>query len=155
MKTMKKNLIIITILVFSSSQTFYAQTTHVITLHVDTNELNAGNESAAFSFSVSEGTDVENIDNPETFTIFVNEEDTVIWEGTSLSGAAVNIESITYSKGTQIFGKQKHNGKMKNGKRKVEAKVKKDKKNAEYKYDVEFMIGKFSFKIDPKIIVKP
>lgn len=155
MKTTNKLLILIAILLFSVSSTFYGQSTHVITLHVDTDQLNAGNESAAFSFSVSEGTNVENIDNPETFTIFVNEEDTVIWEGTSLSGATVNIESITYSKGTQIFGKQKHNGKMKNGKKKVEAKVKKDKKNAEYKYDIEFMIGKFSFNIDPVIKVKP
>ena len=105
MKTTNKLLILIAILLFSVSSTFYGQSTHVITLHVDTDQLNAGNESAAFSFSVSEGTNVENIDNPETFTIFVNEEDTVIWEGTSLSGAAVHIESITYSKGTQIFGK--------------------------------------------------
>ena len=154
MKTPKTFLILVTILLFSLSSTFYGQTTHVITLHVDTNELNAGNESAAFSFSVSEGTNVENIENPEMFTIFVNEEDTVIWEGTSTSGAAVKIESITYSKGTEIFGKQKHNGKIKNGKKKVEAKVKKDKKNAEYKYEIEFTIGRFPFKIDPVIKVK-
>jgi len=153
MKTNNGLFIVIAILLFSLSSTFYGQTTHVITLHVDTNELNAGNQSAAFSFSVGEGTNVENIDNPETFTIFVNEADIVIWEGTSLSGATVNIESITYAEGTEIFGKRKHYGKVKNGKKKVEAKVKKDKKNAEYKYVIEFMIGRFSFNIDPKIKV--
>ena len=155
MKTTNKLLILIAILLFSVSNTFYGQSTHVITLHVDTDQLNAGNESEAFSFSVSEGTSVENIDNPKTFTIFVNEEDTVIWEGTSLSGASVNIESITYSTGTEIFGKKKNNGKNKNGKKKVEAKVKRGKKNAEYKYDIEFTLGSFTFNIDPVIKVKP
>ena len=153
MKTTNKLLTLIAILLFSVSNT-YGQSTHVITLHVDTDQLNAGNESEAFSFSVSEGTNVENIDNPKTFTIFVNEEDTVIWEGTSLSGATVNIESITYSEGTEIFGKQKQNGKVINGKKKVDANVKRGKKNAEYKYDIEFMIGRFTFNIDPIIKVK-
>ena len=155
MKTAKTFLILITFLLFSFSSTVYGQTVHVITLHVDTNILNAGGDtSKAFSFSAGPGTEVENIDNPEMFAIFVNEEDTVIWEGTSTSGAAVNIESITYSEGTEIFGKQKHNGKIKNGKKKVEAKVKINKKNAEYKYIIDFMIGRFPFKIDPKVIVK-
>jgi len=155
MKTSKTFLIFIAILLFSFSSTCYGQTIHVITLHVDTDILNAGGDtSKAFSFSAGPDTVVENIETPEMFTIFVNEEDTVIWEGTSISGAAVHIESITYSKGTEIFGKQKHNGKIKNGKKKVEAKVKKDKKNAEYKYIIDFMIGKFPFKIDPIIRVK-
>lgn len=155
MKTPKTLLILIAILLFSLSRTSYGQTIHVITLHVDTDILNAGGDtSKAFSFSAGPDTEVENIDNPELFTIFVNEEDTVIWEGTSTSGAAVHIESIIYSEGTEIFGKQKHNGKIKNGKKKVEAKVKKNKKNAEYKYLIEFSIGRFPFKIDPVIKVK-
>ena len=71
MKTRKQLfiLIVLTLLTFSSAS--FAQALHVITLNVDTNELNNNNKDTAFSFSVSEGTQVENIDEPEKFTILV------------------------------------------------------------------------------------
>ena len=89
-----KQLILMAIALLTFCGSSFAQTTHVVTLHVDTDELNNGNNKKAFSFSASQGTVVENIDNPETFTILVNEDDEIEWEGLSTSEAEVSINDI-------------------------------------------------------------
>jgi len=159
MKTRKQLfiLIVLTLLTFSSAS--FAQGSHVVTLNVDTNELNNNNKDAAFSFSVSAGTQVENIDDPEAFTIIVSENDDIEWVGSSSSGAAVSIDEIeivedeTKPNREKIFKKNKTSGKKDNGKKKVKAKVKDKSKGNTYKYIIRFSIGAFPFEIDPKIKV--
>ena len=56
-------LIVSTLLTISSAS--FAQGPHVVTLNVDTNELNNDNTDEAFSFKVEVGTKAENIDDPE------------------------------------------------------------------------------------------
>ncbi len=159
MKTRKQLfiLIVLTLLTFSSAS--FAQGPHVVTLNVDTNELNNNNKDAAFSFSASEGTQVENIDVPEKFTILVQANDDIEWVGSSSSGAAVHIDEIeivedeTKPNREKIFKKNKTSGKLNNGKKKVKAKVKDKSKGNTYKYIIRFSIGAFSYEIDPDIKV--
>jgi hypothetical protein len=159
MKTRKQLfiLIVLTLLTFSSAS--FAQGLHVITLNVDTNELNNNNKDAAFSFSVSEGTQVENIDEPEKFTILVQANDDIEWVGSSSSQAAVSIDEIeivedeTKPDRKKIFRKNKTLGKINNGKKKVKAKVKDKAKGNTYKYIIRFSIGASSFEIDPGLKV--
>jgi len=159
MKTRKQLfiLIVFTLLTFSSAS--FAQGPHVITLNVDTNELNNNNKDAAFSFSVSEGTQVENIDDPLKFTILVQANDDIEWVGSSSSGAAVSIDEIeivedeTKPNREKIFKKNKTSGKINNGKKKVKAKVKDKSKGNTYKYIIRFSIGASPFEVDPGIKV--
>ncbi len=159
MKTSKQLfiLIVITLLTFSSAS--FAQGPHVVTLNVDTNELNKGNKDAAFSFTVSEGTAFENIDDDENFTITVKANDEIEWVGTSSSRAAVSIDEIeivadeTKPNREKVFRKDKTPGKINKGKKKVKAKVKDKSKGNTYKYIIRFSIGASSFEIDPRIKV--
>ncbi len=159
MKTRKQLfiLIVLTLLTFSSAS--FAQKSHVVTLNVDTNELNNNNKDAAFSFSASAGTQVENIDDPEAFTIIVSENDEIEWVGSSSSGAAVSIDEIEIVADDdnpdreKIFKKNKTPGKEDNGKKKVKAKVKDKTKGNTYKYIIRFSIGAYSFEIDPGVKV--
>ena len=159
MKTRKQLfiLIVLTLLTFSSAS--FAQGPHVVTLKVDTNELNNNNKDAAFSFLVSAGTQVENIDDPVKFTILVQANDDIEWVGSSSSGAAVHIDEIEIvtddanPNREKIFRKVKTSGKINNGKKKVKAKVKDKSKGNTYKYIIRFSIGASSFEIDPGIRV--
>lgn len=159
MKTKEQRFFLLVIMLLVFTGTSFAQTTHFITLHVDTQHLNNGNNEKAFSFSASPGTAVENSEDPEEFTIIVNENDEIEWEGVSSSGAIVDIEEIeimddaTNPNREKVFKNKKNKGKKKNGKKKVKEKVKANTKNNIYKYFIRFTIGTFSFEIDPKIKV--
>lgn len=159
MKATKRLLFLIAILTISFCGISFAQGPHIVTLNVDTNELNNENEDAAFSFSVSEGTKAEKLDDPKTFTIIVNENDEIIWEGASKSGALVHIDEIEIVADDdnpdreKIFKKNKTSGKEDNGKKKVKVKVKDKTKGNTYKYIIRISIGAFSFEIDPDIKV--
>lgn len=137
----------------------FAQTTHVVTLHIDTDQLNDGNNKRAFSFSASTGTQVENIDDTKNFTITANADDEIEWAGSSSSQAAVHIDEIEIIQDEaspmreKIFRKNKTSGKLKDGKKKVKARVKDKAKGNTYKYIIRFSIGASSFEIDPKIKV--
>ena len=159
MKTKNLLFIVCAILMFSIHGISYSQQTHVIILNVNTTELNNGNTAAAFSFTASSGTPVENTDNPEGFTIVVNENDDITWEGISSSGAAVQIneieivEDVNNPDKEKVFNKNKLKGNIENGKNKVKAKVKDKTKGNEYKYIIRFSLGRFEFEIDPIIKV--
>ena len=150
-------LIVSTLLIFTGAS--FAQGPHVVTLNVDTNELNNNNKDAAFSFTVSAGTQVENIDDPEKFTILVKANDEIEWVGASSSRAAVSIDEIeivadeTKPDREKIFRKDKTPGKINKGKKKVKAKVKDKAKGNTYKYIIRFSIGASSFEIDPGLKV--
>ncbi|MCM4166336.1 hypothetical protein KCTC52924_03267 [Arenibacter antarcticus] len=161
MKTNKDHFMIwgIALLLFCSIT--YAQTTHIVTLHVDMDGLNQGNNKKAFSFSVSEGTQVADIDDPEAFTIFVNENDEIEWEGESSSGAEVNIEEIEIMADSQnpnrkdLFNNKKIKGNKGHGdnRKKIKAKIKEKTKDNVYKYIIRFSIEGDLYEIDPKIKV--
>ncbi len=159
MKPNKQLLFLIAILTLSFCGGSFAQGPHVVTLNVDTNELNKGNKDAAFSFTVSEGTAFENIDDDENFTITVKANDEIEWVGTSTSMAAVSIDEIeivadeTKPNREKIFKKNKTPGKINKGKKKVKAKVKDKSKGNTYKYIIRFSIGASNFVIDPRIKV--
>jgi chromatin remodeling complex protein RSC6 len=159
MKTKEQRIFLLVIMLLVSTGISFAQTTHVVTLHVDTQQLNNGNNKKAFSFSASRGTAVENSEDPEEFTIIVNENDEIEWEGESSSGAIVDIEEIeilddaTKPNREKVFKNKKYKGKKKNGKKKIKEKVKGNTKNNVYKYLIRFTIGTSSFEIDPKIKV--
>lgn len=159
MKTIKRRIILMGIALLTYCSVSLAQSIRIVTLHIDTEELNNDNVDGAFSFSASEGTVVENIDNPEAFTIVVFENDEIEWEGISTSGAIVDIDGIEIVEDTnkpnreKIFKKNKNPGKEANGKKKVKAKVKDKTKGNAYKYFIRFSIGAFSFEIDPVIKV--
>ena len=159
MTTKEQRIFLVLILVLVFTGISCAQTTHIVTLHVDTQQLNNGNNKKAFSFSASQGTAVENSDDTEEFTIIVNENDEIEWEGVSSSGAIVDIEEIEIMDDTtnpnreKVFKNKKNKGKKKNGKKKVKEKVKANTKNNVYKYFIRFTIGTTSFEIDPKIKV--
>ncbi|MBD0849516.1 hypothetical protein [Maribacter arenosus] len=159
MKTIKPRIFLLVNMLLVFTGISIAQMTHVVTLHVDTQQLNNGNNKKAFSFSASEGTAVENSDEPEEFTIIVNENDEIEWEGVSSSGAIVDIEEIEImddpnkpNRG-KVFKNKKSKGKKMNGKKKIKEKVKGNTKNNVYKYFIRFTIGTTSFEIDPKIKV--
>lgn len=159
MKTKEQRFFLLVIVLFVCTGISFAQATHLVTLHVDTQQLNNGNNKKAFSFSASQGTAVENGDDPEEFTIIVNENDEIEWEGLSSSGAIVHIEEIEIMDDTtkpdreKVFKNKKSKGKKKNGKKKIKEKVKPNTKNNVYKYFIRFTIGTSSFEIDPKIKV--
>lgn len=159
MRTTKSLLILCAIALFSINGIVSGQQSHVIVLNVNTTALNNGNTAGAFSFTASQGTTVENADNPQGFTIIVNENDDILWEGISSSGASVEIneiemvEDVNKPDKEKIFNKNKLKGSKQNGKNKVKAKVKDKTKGNEYKYIIRFSIGRFEFEIDPIIKV--
>ena len=80
--------------------------THYITLNVDTSIVNSQNESSVSNFGQEEGVSNEN------FTISVQIGDTIIWRGQSSSSPndVVNIVSINYEGGTNVFNKNRLTG---------------------------------------------
>ncbi|WP_086476743.1 MULTISPECIES: hypothetical protein [Arenibacter] len=139
----------------------YAQITHVVTLHVDPEYLDQGNNKKAYSFTVSDETETENEDDPETFTIIVNEEDEIAWEGVTKEGEAIDIEAIIIEDDVDnphrrnIFRSRKLNGRrgQDHPRKKVKGKVKKNTKGNTYKYIIQFSLEGNTYEIDPKIRV--
>lgn len=126
----------------------------VVTLRVDTKEINKDNLSTTCDFGQEEG-----ISNEE-FTITVNVGDVITWEGVSSTSPdtdVVDITKIKYVKGKNIFGKDLDTtDKGKN--QKVSGKVLSSTAvGGDYKYDISFSVTtngvkrNGTFHIDPKI----
>jgi hypothetical protein len=152
MKTRKRLLFLFAFVFLSFISRSIGQETHTITLTVQ--------EDGSYSFSVFPESSFLSGDTPETYTILVNEGDTIEWEGVAESGVAVEIESIAYvadsnnPKSKDIFNEPKIHGKKDNGnKKKVKAKVKPNKKNSDYKYIIEFTVDGEPNSIDPGVKV--
>jgi hypothetical protein len=122
--------------------------------------LSVNSSTGAVSFSAP-GSEVENPDGTENFTIVIDVNDEIEWEGVSTSGEVVNIDNIDIDADDnkpdkdKIFKKSKSN----NGKKKIKAKIKNNKKeNAKgktYKYTISYSLGTNSpITIDPVIKVK-
>ncbi|MGB5369823.1 MAG: hypothetical protein WBN18_05290 [Flavobacteriaceae bacterium] len=122
--------------------------------------LSVNSSTGAVSFSAP-GSEVENPNGTEDFTIVIDVNDQIEWEGVSTSGEVVNIDEIDIEADNgkpdseKIFKKTKIN----NGKKKIKARVKNSKKeNAKgktYKYKISYILGSNDpIEIDPVIKVK-
>jgi len=108
MKTNKSIFILVVVLgiLFNTNCFSQESETYYITLNVDTSTINSQNESSVSNFGQEEG-----ISN-EDFTISVRIGDTIIWLGESSSSPddVVNIASINYEGGVNIFSQNRLQG---------------------------------------------
>jgi hypothetical protein len=122
--------------------------------------LSVNSSNGAVSFSAP-GSEVENPNGTEDFTIVIDVNDQIEWEGVSTSGEIVNIDEIDVVEDNdkpekdKIFKKTKIN----NGKKKIKAKVKNNKKDTAkgktFKYKISYSLGSGNpIEIDPVIKVK-
>jgi hypothetical protein len=88
-----------------TSSSAFAQQTHVITLKVNTAEVEKGNTSATCSFE-NQAAGVTN----EDFTIKAKVGDIIIWKGVSTNAPGtdrVDINAINHEGGTNVFNKNR------------------------------------------------
>ncbi len=126
----------------------------VVTLNVDTGQIDKKNASASCDFGQAEG-----ISN-EDYTIVVNVGDVITWVGVSSSSPetdVVDITKIKYVRGKNIFGKDLDTA-DKGKHQKVSAQVLASTAiEGDYKYDISFTVTNNgvkrngTFHIDPKI----
>ena len=163
MKTINPLFVLLFISLFFISSLSFAQQTHYVILHVNTNVINSQNELEVCSFTsesaegnIAEG-DIEN------FTISVSAGDSIIWNGVSSSDPdndIVNISSINYHGGDNVFDTNVLQG---NGEtpESVEGTVQRGTNGLTEKYAIKFTVldnGERrggTYNIDPKIAVKP
>lgn len=122
-------------------------------LYVNTQTIDDKNVDASCTFKQPRG-----ISN-EDYTVFVNVDDTILWEGISLDSDndIVAVTQILYTGDFNIFGKQNMKG---NGEGIVSAIVENDTKDEMEIYTICFDVynsGKLrgSYTIDPKLQVNP
>jgi hypothetical protein len=163
MKTINPLFVLLFISLFFISSLSFAQQTHYVTLHVNTNVITSQNELEVCSFTsesaegdISEG-DIEN------FTISVSAGDSIIWNGVSSYDSdndIVNITSINYHGGDNVFDTNVLQG---NGEtpETVVGIVQPGTNGLTEKYTIKFKVMNNgtsrggTFQIDPKIRVKP
>jgi len=157
MKTNKTLFIYSVILTLLMNTVSFSQSkTHYITLYVNTSTIDSQNASLVSNFGQEE--DISN----EDYTISVSIGDTIIWKGvssTSPEDDVVNIKSINYEGGTNIFDQNILKG---NGEdhEEVVGEAVNGSVGDEIKYKISFKVlnnGKRrngTFHIDPKIQIK-
>ena len=147
-----RQLLAITALLLCTFLSSFAQETVVITLNVNTGQIDNKNLASTCNFGQDDG-----ISN-EDYTVVVNVGDNIVWEGVSTSSEddIVNITMIKYVGGKNIFGKDL--GPDGNDpKQKVRGKVLSSTDGNAYKYDISFTVinngvkRNGTFHIDPKI----
>ncbi len=155
---------VLVVSLFFVCTTSFAQQTHYITLHVNTDQITSQNESEVSSFtSESPDTQLASDGNLEDFTTTVNAGDTVIWKGVSSNNPdydIVNISSINWHGGDNVFDENviKGNG---DSPEEVAAAVKTGTNGQIEKYTIKFTVINNgnkkggTYHIDPKIAVKP
>ena len=157
MKTTFRSLLFLAFATVATGSTLYAQS-HTVTLHVDLDQLNQGNPSAACTLSADPSTEVIGDDSPESFTIVVSEGDDIEWEAVGSDGEEIDIENVEFMTPAgkeKPFRKDKLEGNRGNsGKKKVKDKVKNNTKGNTYKYNIEFIVNDEHFIVDPKVKVR-
>lgn len=129
-----------------------AQTTHVITLRVNTDRITASNVNQESNFGQS-----SRVSNKD-FTVFAYKGDYIEWQAvdSSNSGRSVTVEEIKYESGKNLFDQP--NFKKIGSNKKIKKKISKGKKNQKEKYVIIFSFEKggkkYTYQIDPKIIIK-
>ena len=140
---------------FSLSAQAFAQTERVITLQVNTGEINNRNVNEQSTFGQPAG-----ISNEE-FTVEAEVGDTIIWEGIStVEGDAVLIESINHEGdkgGRDVFGKNQLDGEDGIVRGTI---LNTTEAEADYKYKITFRVVREGrnrrgvYHIDPKLRVQ-
>ena len=157
MKSTKKALILIALILLFLSNISFAQEEHVITLYVNTAEITNQNEYQVSYFDgQEEGTDTRN------YTIYVSPGDRIIWQGVSLNAPetdVVNIKSINYEGGKNVFGRNVLNADSESPEQVIGV-VQGGTEGFEEKYKIAFTVynngvkRQGTFLIDPKIKVR-
>lgn len=151
--TQRYILCVITFLSFSIFS--FGQQTHIVTLHVDTENLNIENvASDTISSFMAENTQIEKAFPPEEFTIIVSQGSTIVWEATSSSSTIDKVEilRIVREGGPNIFSSEEIS---KNEEGKVQGVIINKTFNEPFKYKVLFQVNGTGpiYQIDPKIKV--
>lgn len=122
--------------------------------------LSVDSSTGTVSFSAP-GSEVENPNGTEDFTLVIDVNDQIEWEGVSTTGEVVNIDEIDIEADSDKPDRDKifKTTKVNNGKKKIKAKVKNSKKeNAKgktFKYTISYSFGANDpIIIDPVIKVK-
>jgi hypothetical protein len=164
MKTSNRLFQVLVIALFFSISITFAQQTHYVTIHVDTDQITSQNELEVCYFT-SESPDLDVITsegNIEEFNISVNAGDTIIWKGVSSSNPetdVVNVTSINYHGGDNVFDSNVLNGNNETPEEVVGV-VKTGTNGQVEKYTIKFTVLNNgnrrggTFQIDPKITVK-
>lgn len=124
-----------------------SQTTHTITLNVNTAEISKSNLSSTCNFGQA-----ANISN-EDFNLNVSIEDSIVWNiiATDRDPRDVNLINVKFEKGRNLLQSSQVNDK----KGKVRAKITKGAKGQFEKYSIRFRVkGRGVFVIDPKLTIK-
>jgi hypothetical protein len=146
MKLKRISWIVFVLIITATLHGLNAQAAHEITLNADTKNPNPG--KACF-FKVGKGTTILNNSSPETFTIFAQVGDNIVWKGVSSTepNIPVRIRAIKYISGPRIFTSD-----VIKGDKHVQATVIRGGK-VPYKYQIQFRVGSNTtiYTIDPKI----
>ncbi len=132
--------------------TTIAQTTHIVTLKVNTDLITQRLTNRHATFGQPRGISNKN------FTIYAYRGDIIEWEAVDSSGKnrPVTIEEINYVSGTDLFDQKKI--KKKGNEKKIKKKIKKGKRDQSEKYTIVFSFVKDgetkTIEIDPKIVIK-
>lgn len=165
MKTSNRLFQLLVAALFFTVSATYSQEIHYVTIHVNTAEITSQNELEMCYFS-SQSPDMEPITsegNIEDFNIIVAAGDTIIWRGVSTSNPdsdIVNVSSINYHGGDNVFDTNILNGNNEEPEEVIGV-VKPDTNGQVEKYTIKFTVlnnGERrggTFKVDPKITVKP
>jgi hypothetical protein len=157
---MKKSLFYTFVFFVGACMYVQAQTTHTITLFVDTQAiLEDKNTDAHCNFGQAVG-----ISN-EDYTIEAAVGDIIVWEGVSTSSPEtdiVNIRGVNHEGGVNIFGTNKLNG-DKGSPERVTGTVVQGAPGDEDKYKISFKVVSIvdgrqrnkTYHIDPKIRIRP
>lgn len=147
-------IVLLSLAINSCSENKSKPVNRIITLNVDTDNINRRNIDSTCNFGQPKG--VSNKD----FTIEVKIGDTITWEGISSSTGdnTVDITKIKRQKGKNIFDKDSLIGKGKNRKKvigKALYSTEVNNKHKDYKYKISFKVNKKGkpYFIDPKIRV--
>ena len=128
----------------------------VITLTVDVSELgdDRNNPGGCILTAKPDSVVIEDTSTKD-FTILVADGTEIIWEGITDDNKKVNINTISYLRGTNIFNTPNLNGQLAGGKQKVKGKIKRPTPpGQDYEYSIRFAVpGHGSYTIDPKIQV--
>jgi len=155
MTTTRPLFVLFVIAFFSFSNISFGQKPHIVTLHVDTDNLDAHNAASdSISTFTAIDTQIEKASPPEAFTIVVEKGSTIVWEAVSSSSSEDTVEVIMIrrEKGPRIFGSDEING-IGNGK--AQAQIIKNTLIRPYKYKILFKVNGADqvYEIDPKIKV--
>ena len=155
MRTMSLFSVFLFLILFFPATETHSQETHVITLNVDTSEINNDNVNEVSNFG--QPAEISNID----YTIYASLGDTVVWRGNSTYSEEdlVLVEAINHEGGARVFSRNTLRDSQDNP-GVVIGVVSEGREGEEEKYKISFKVmhnGERrggTYHIDPKIRIK-